>query len=887
MHQHALSICKIALLTLLAAGLGACNNGDSGLLGGPATPENTAPQALNVAVWGQITAPEAARSNVKTTLQLTGEYFDAESDVADTHEFRWKKNGVVIEGANSSKLVLVGDTELVDAEFIGCVTPIAKTGVRRGLEVCAPASNGGSPAVPPGTPVPAAQPTITGTPAVGLVIKSRYNYAPNGTVAGSAEGDSKFGWLIYRDPSLPTLVSCEANAGVDCDYTVDAADKDKTIYSCVQPRNQLGVWGAVRCDNTNANNNVAPELLDTVIWGVAQDGVTLTVNARYFDQDGDHADSDAIVKSVRWLRRDTAGNETQVATGNTTYKVTGAVEGVVFKACATPFSMVPGDKPYVVRQGIEVCTTTSVDGNTVLPPNSPTPLAIPTISGTPLQGRTIAAVYSYDANVQPDQDGANSGEDPAKSQFAWLVENASGLFELQKPVCTAGAGSTCDLTVTNAMVGKKLKACVLPANQLGAYGPIACTDVNGDTRGIGVTLSGELEYGKTLTAHVVGLDDGSYQYQWKMNLATHDGPTNDTLASRAEVVSADGGAGNSNTFTIGTLHISDADSNGDGVVTDSEWVAKYPDSDWMKLQPTYTPGGSAGPKDANFFVGKDVTLCVQSSTYNEDICVNASEQQDPDSEGVICNDSNRCVTSGIYYDEAASSPLVKRGVAPVAELSIASGAVFYRAMSYAESQLNIALNLGEDAKNSIADIYNQNTFNGIEQALNAIYFDGIEMDIKVCRERGLAVPVHGFELPAVSENGYGPDKGAKYVLRNDMANNPSPPGSNWLNYSLGALFRERLAYDETFALIDAADPYDSYNYELVSPTTGWSARQWGYASSTRGTTDYGLAAFYHAIRRYLGVITPSDLEGFRGRYDVMSSTNNPVRYIAISCVVYP
>ena len=91
MHQHTLSVRKMVSLALLAAGLSACNNGDDGLLGGPTTPENTAPQALNVAVWGQITAPEAARSNVKTTLQLTGDYFDAESDVADTHEFRWKK----------------------------------------------------------------------------------------------------------------------------------------------------------------------------------------------------------------------------------------------------------------------------------------------------------------------------------------------------------------------------------------------------------------------------------------------------------------------------------------------------------------------------------------------------------------------------------------------------------------------------------------------------------------------------------------------------------------------------------------------------------------------------------------------------------------------------
>lgn len=857
MHQHTLSVRKMVSLALLAAGLSACNNGDDGLLGGPTTPENTAPQALNVAVWGQITAPEAARSNVKTTLQLTGDYFDAESDVADTHEFRWKKNGVVIEGANSSKLVLVGETELVDAEFIGCVTPIAKTGVRRGLEVCAPASNDNSPSVPIGTPVPAAQPKITGTPAVGLVIKSRYNYVPNGTVAGSAEGGSKFGWLIYRDPSLPTLVSCQANAEIDCEYTVDTADKDKTIYSCVQPRNQLGVWGAVRCDNTNANNNVAPELRNSVIWGAVQNGVTLTASAQYFDQDGDQADSDAIVKSIRWLRRGADGNETQVATGSATYQVTGAVEGAVFKACATPHSIVPSDKPYVVKSGIEVCTTTSV-GNpdnpeqppVVLPPNSPTPLATPTISGTPLQGRTIQAIYSYDANVQQGQDGSQSGEDPANSRFAWLVEDASGLFKLQQPICTAGAGTPCDLTVTNAMVGKKLKACVLPANQLGAYGPIACTDVNGDTRGIGVTLSGELEYGKTLTAHVAGLDEGTYQYQWKMNLATHDGPLNDTLASRTEVVAADGGAGNSNTFTIGTLHISGADSNSDGVITDSEWVAKYPDSDWVKLQPTYTPSSSTGPKDANFFIGKDVTLCLTGTPYGDDaICVDASGQQSG-SEGVACSDSSSCVISGIRYGDS----LADRGVSPLSSLALTSGATYYRMLS---AQETASLAIDYNKVDSVAGI-GYPVFKGDSDDLvsNSRYL--------ACSSRGLGLPVHGFDLQNVdgvygdndnisSEAGLGADETESYVLRNSF-NSVGNQVSERRESSLWALYKERFALDKTFPVYYGSGGDDfavALDFQVLSPTTGWPSRL-AITSASLGASPLGVQQQLHAPSVYRG-----------------------------------
>lgn len=858
MHQHAFSIRKMVSLALLTAGLSACNNGDDGLLGGPTTPENTAPQALNVAVWGQVTAPEAARSNVKTTLQLTGDYFDAESDVADTHEFRWKKNGVVIEGANSSKLVLIGETELVDAEFVGCVTPIAKTGVRRGLEVCAPASNDSSPSVPIGTPVPAAQPTITGTPVVGQTIQSRYTYAPNGTAAGSAEGGSKFGWLIYRDPSLPTLVSCQANAGVDCDYTVDAADKDKTIYSCVQPRNQLGVWGAVRCDNTNTNNNVAPELRNAVIWGVVQNGVTLTASAQYFDQDGDQADSEAIVQSVRWLRRDADGNETQVATGSATYKVTGAVEGAVFKVCATPYSIVPSDKPYVVKSGIEVCTTTSV-GNpdnpdqppVVLPPNSPTPLATPTISGAPLQGRTIAAVYSYDANVQPGQDGTNSSEDPAKSQFAWLVENASGLFELQKPVCTAGAGSSCELTVTNAMVGKKLKACVLPANQLGAYGPIACTDVAGDTRGIGVTLSGELEYGKTLTAHVVGLDEGTYQYQWKMNLADHEGPTTDTVASRNEVVTADGGVGNSNTFTIGTLGIAraaGADTNNDGVITDTEWVTQYPDSDWLKLQPTYTPGGTAGPKDANYFIGKDVTLCLTGTPYGDDaICVNASEQQS-DSEGVACSDSSRCVASGIRYGEFLSA----RGVAPISILN-ADGVIYHRLLSQFElSQLNLSIDLSSSYTKkgiSYASLYGNDQLN-----LNDRYL--------ACQSQGLGLPVHGFDLTDQYdingninyERGIGLDSGQQNVVRNDLKEAGNHANED-IESSMYNLYMKYFSFSDTYRTYNGPDAIGGYllpiDLSVTSPTTGWFSRDI-YVTASIGHDDTGIMFTYHSPRTIRG-----------------------------------
>ncbi|MGL6148705.1 MAG: hypothetical protein ACRC1V_09615 [Plesiomonas sp.] len=857
MHLHKLSIRKMVSLALLTAGLSACNNGDDGLLGGPTTPENTAPLALNVAVRGHITAPEATRSNVTTTLQLTGDYFDAESDVADTHEFRWKKNGALIDGANSSKLVLNSEAELLDAEFVGCVTPIAKTGVRRGLEVCAPASNDSSPAVPPGTPVPAAQPTITGDPKVGETIKSSYTYAPNGTVAGSAEGGSEFGWLIYRDPSLPSWSTCQAGAEVDCNYTVDAADKDKTIYSCVQPRNQLGVWGAVRCDSTNAYNNVAPELRNAVIWGVVQNSVTLTASAQYFDQDGDQADSDAIVKSIRWLRRGADGNETQVATGSATYQVTGAVEGAVFKACATPYSIVPSDKPYVVKSGIEVCTTTSV-GNpdnpeqppVVLPPNSPTPLATPTISGTPLQGRTIQASYSYDANVQQGQDGSQSSEDPAKSQFAWLVENASGLFELQQPVCTAGAGTPCDLTVTNAMVGKKLKACVLPANQLGAYGPIACTDVAGDTRGIGVTLSGELEYGKTLTAHVVGLDDGTYQYQWKMNLATYDGPLNDTLASRTEVVAADGGAGNSNTFTIGTLHISGADSNSDGVITDSEWVAKYPDSDWMKLQPTYTQSSSAGPKDANFFIGKDVTLCLTGTPYGDDvICVDASEQQS-ESEGIACSDSSRCVISGIRYGDS----LTDRGVSPVSTLALTSGAIYNRQLSIYETK---ALAINYDSTFTANGIYFPSFFGSATDITNNRRY-------LACSSRGLGLPVHGFDLQNVdgvygdndnvsAENGIGADETESYVLRNSF-NSVGNQVDERRESSLWALSKERFALDETYPVYYGSGG-DNFAVELYiylsSPTTGWLPRRIA-ASASLGVSDSDTPITYHSPSIYRG-----------------------------------
>lgn len=633
---------RVAYIALLVTGLSACNNGDSGLLGGePDTPStaNTAPQALDVAVWGSIAAARAGTT--QTWLQLTGRYFDNDADVADTHEFRWLKNGSVVPGANSARLVLTSESELVDAEYVGCVTPIAKTGVRRGEEVCAPASTDGSPSVPPGTPVPGAKPTITGDSTVGGTLHSSYTYAPNGAASGSEEGNSLFGWLVYRDPSLPTLQSCTATQNTPCDYTVMAADEGHTIYSCVQPRNQLGVWGAVRCDTAAANHNFAPEVRNTAIFGVPTTGAELTLTGTYFDTEGDEADYPRFV--FTWKVNDV------VVSGATAQSMRlGTVQtGDLVTACVKPYAKTG------TLEGQEVCTTThAIETNPIGPEVPVRPVATPTISGVPLvkPGASISASYTYSA-----ADNAAEGA----SRFAWLVTPLRGMKEVvwcpdatTGPAGSAQAGQACQLPLDNALryVGARIQACVVPVNVNNVVGMPACTEVTG----IGLTIKGKLVYGETLTGLVEGISGTA---TWRVDTSNKDGFYNDINPTPViEQLPEEVESGAAVTYTIGLtgymLSQGMQDINGNGVLDDIDWQAAENDA----IRPNIS---------APNYIGKDVHFCVTTSEYGDVCAVASSFTHMPMAVDDICIDSEQCVSDGYYQSNAETLPLPARHDIPI------------------------------------------------------------------------------------------------------------------------------------------------------------------------------------------------------------------------------
>ncbi|WP_368181170.1 hypothetical protein [Aeromonas sp. R7-5] len=286
-----------------------------------------------------------------------------------------EKNGIIIDGAHSAKLLLTADNYQIDAEYIGCITPIAKTGVRRGNEICAAATS--SQPTSPAIKKPAATISIRSEDN----LFSQYRYYPGDNSTSGKEGESLFGWIIYRDTSLPDYEPCESGAGKECQLTLAPEDKNKVTYSCVQPRNQDGVWGPTQCETPNGN--LPPEFQTVSIIGIAQQGQVLTLAKRYYDEDGDLPDNNKIQNSIEWYSDDTL-----IATGQSTYTVTKDAADLVFKACITPFSDTTKNSN-AVPEGVKVCTTI-----TGLPSNQDTkPDATPTISGVPLVGNVYRSSY--------------------------------------------------------------------------------------------------------------------------------------------------------------------------------------------------------------------------------------------------------------------------------------------------------------------------------------------------------------------------------------------------------------------------------------------------------------------------------------------------------------
>lgn len=436
---------RYLLAPLLITVLAGCNNGDDGLLGGstPDSPDtNVAPEAQNVDV-----TPLIDLTSSSVLLQLDGQYYDADDDAPDAHTFRWLKDGNEIADATQAQYRVDSD---FTSTYAGCVTPVALTGVKVGEEMCAPVSD--VDILPPqGAAVPSATPTITGETEIGNTITTSYIYNPEG---GSAESSgSIFYWLVYEDPSLPTKISCEAQAEVPCSLEVSNAYNGRDIQSCVLPQNQDGVYGAVNCTSTTIGLNTAPRAENVAVWPTNQ---VLAIDWEYQDSENDPQSVDGSQFSWK-LDGEVIEGATQP-----TYLPQVSELDRLYMGCVKPIAETG------IIEGEEVCAPVTVNG-TIVDPSEIAPSAVVTINGLPLLGQTINASYVYD----DEGSGISEGESP----FAWLlfVNGEGSAPKVQR--CESSA--PCDLTITKELVDVRVEACVEPVNADGLYGTLDCAATTG------------------------------------------------------------------------------------------------------------------------------------------------------------------------------------------------------------------------------------------------------------------------------------------------------------------------------------------------------------------------------------------------------------------------
>lgn len=666
---------QLVLSTLCLALLAGCNNGDEGLLGGDngdgGENTNVAPEAREVAtrvVEGSINEP----ATPSVTLQVTGQYFDADDDLADTHRFRWLRDGETIEGATQSAYTIKSD---FTSNYHGCVTPIAQTGVREGAEVCAPISdNGLIEPPPPNTVVPSAMPTITGTAETGNTISSVYTYNPEG---GSEEGSgSEFYWLVYDGSTLPTEFDCKeqgtVKAGNACELVIEGDFTLKTIQSCVVPQNLDGVYGAVACTNVSGIN-VAPVANDVEIILVPSPEdvafIALQTTFRYTDVDGDYEDTHIY----SWEK------DGVIIEGATqpTYMVSSDFSSV-YHGCVTPRAKT--GEP----QGLRVCAP-YLGTTEPLPPIALLPSATPEIIGTPFVGETISSSYLFNPNG-----GSDEGDG---SQFYWLVYEQEEYPTLKE--CTNSEGSVCELTIERTYAGKPILSCVEPQNQDGVYGALSCVD----TKGIGIEMRGSFVYGDIINATFLGI---SGEASWKVDTSTKlgfDSEGEPTLAPGTETVYV--GDGDTISYTIGVNALAlekGMDLNEDGELTDVEW-----------LEPLNDVVRAEIGVDAGNFIGKDIHLCISTEEYGE-ICVAASDYDNPyEEEFGYCTTPEYCVAGGLYQSNSTTlddpvfidTPIDatklaltgKRGIEPIAEVEL-DGYLYHRPIFMSDFVLRGKKSLG-------------------------------------------------------------------------------------------------------------------------------------------------------------------------------------------------
>ncbi len=482
-------------------------------------------------------------------------------------------------------------------------------------------------------------------PTVGDTLTGTYDYSHS----EFDEGNSLFTWYagssVIPGASTKTLVLLP-------DQT-----EGKAVKFCVTPatNESIPVRGDETCsDATDAvlvKDGSAPVAENTAITGDAFVGATLTGSYDYKDEDGDKEGASTIV----WKRE---GTEIADATTNT-YLAVGADENKDLTFCVTPVSAT--GNPTI---GAEDCSAPlHITKKVEDAPVAANVAANVQSGGTAEPGEVL--VGSYEFQHAEASEGATVG--------VWKVAG------VDQPQCDTA--QACEYPITQADIGVTISFCVTPYTALGTPGTKACS---GDVTPRGIKLSGVLEYDKQVTAEVIGYD-GYTKPRWMVDVSNQDGPGGDL--SKTE-------QGTGLAYTIGTRASVTADSNGNGVIDDYDWI----------------DGGGSTYKDARDFVGKSLEFCIDTAAAEEK-CVSASDYA--------------AVTGGLYFDAADKT---KRAIEPIRQVTFGNF-VYHRPLTAAEAALKADAGFGAN----IPDTSEKLNVNGIEWARFAQIVDGNNIALNSCR----------------------------------------------------------------------------------------------------------------------------------------------------------
>jgi 5-hydroxyisourate hydrolase-like protein (transthyretin family) len=384
---------------------------------------------------------------------------------------RWLRDGVPIDGADGSDLVLI-------AADAGAMITAEVTGVKSGYATVSRTSEPVGPIVVPALD-PAPVPTITGEPRVGSTLTA----APG--TWGPAPVALAYQWLRDGTP-IPDATSST--------YTLQAADLDTTIAVTVTG-SKAGYQGAERTSTgvgpVEAGTLTAPT---PTISGVVAVGSVLTVVPGTWGPA-------PVQLTYQWF----VGGSPRDGATSTTYIPTSADVGFVITVAVT------GTKP-----GYTTVTRTSAATITVPTPTPPPPPTLtaptPTISGTPVLGNTLTVITG------------TWGPAPVALAIQWLRNGSpiGGATGLTYVLGSQDVGAMMSVRVTGTKTGY-----VTAVRTSAQVGPVTLRPFDSAPT---PTISGTTRVANVLTANPGAWvpTPTKLTYQWYRNGAAIPGATSST-----------------------------------------------------------------------------------------------------------------------------------------------------------------------------------------------------------------------------------------------------------------------------------------------------------------------------------------------------------------------